>query len=386
MPTQTVTDPIILDSTGQDIVEALNDLKNAVQPTNVCVDISTSLPASGWSSSAPYVQNWMNNKVTDECSIRVEFLSEAVNTGVLYIEPEKIAGGVKFTAPVKPTTAIPVVVHILNAEAESITSISGDMVSTNVVSGASNVNEAFTRVVNLARHTRLTDFSLTDLQNAVVDQNLAKYGLKVGDYKTINGHDYVIAGLNVMKGTHDYTCKYKHVGLIVIPHTTCKWNASGHTYEGADNRGAGYLNSDLHYYLKNTVKGMCDTDLGSGHLYAHQKLMGNAINQTGYNRFGTNSGCTSGWTWSSEYISALTEAQVFGGDHWSSSGYDTGEANTLLPVFAEYKHTDIFGSEYVWLRNVSSASQACFANDNGNAHGVSGAEPARYVAGLILYH
>ena len=250
-----------------------------------------------------------------------------------------------------------------------------------------DLNILNSKITVLSRHTRLTDFSLSELQAAVVDQNLAAHGLKPGDQKTINGHTYVIAGLNVMKGTASYTCTSNHVGLIVIPHTTHAWNTSGKTYEGADDRGAGYFNCDLQYYLENDVVNMCNTDLGSGHLYAHRKLMGNAINQTGYNRFGTSSGCTSGWAWKENcYISALTEAQVFGGDHWSSSGYDTGEANTLLPVFAEYKHTEIFGNEYPWLRNVSSASQACGAAHDGGAAGVSGVSNARHVAGLILYH
>lgn len=264
--------------------------------------------------------------------------------------------------------------------------------STKVLSAAQGkvLNEQIgtlnSNVVVLSRHTRKTDFSLSDLQAAVAEQNLAKYGLKPGDQKTINGHTYVIAGLNTMKGSHAYTCTSNHVGLIVIPHTTCKWNASGNAYTGADNRGAGYKNCDLQYYLANDVMQMVNTDLGSGHVYQHKKLFGNAINQSGYNRFGTNSGCTSGWEWADAYISALTEAQVFGGDHWSSSGYDTGEANTLLPVFTEYKHTEIFGNEYPWLRNVSSASRACQAHSHGHASGDYGVSNAAYVAGLILYH
>lgn len=240
-------------------------------------------------------------------------------------------------------------------------------------------------IENLARHTRLTDFSLTDLQAAVADQNLAKYGLKVGDQKAINGHTYVIAGLNVMKGSHPYTCTSNHVGLIVIPHEKCKWNTTGNTYSSGNNNNPGYANSDLQYYLENTAMGFVNTDLGASHVYSHYKMFSNAINQSGYNRYGTNSGCTSSMNWYETYISALTEAQVFGGDHWSSSGYDTGEADTLLPVFAEYKHTEIFSGEYPWLRNVASASHACAAHSSGfaEAHPV---DSAYHVAGLILYH
>ena len=96
----------------------------------------------------------------------------------------------------------------------------------------------------------------------------------------------MIAGLNCMKGPHSYTATANHVGLIVIPHTTHAWNASGNTYTGADERGAGYLNSDLHYYLKNTVLPLAQTDLGASNLITHNKLLTNAVNTTGYNRFG----------------------------------------------------------------------------------------------------
>lgn len=238
----------------------------------------------------------------------------------------------------------------------------------------------------LTRRTRLTDFSLTDLQSAVADQNLEKYGLRVGDQKTINGHTYVIAGLNPMKGTSaPYRVTANHVGLIVIPHATQPWNASGNTYTGANGRGAGYANSDLHYYLVNTLLPLVQTDLGSNNLIAHSKLLGSAVNQSGYNRIGNASGCTSSWGWvADQYISALSEVQVYGSVVWSSSGYDTGEACRQLDVFRHYNHTEIFGGEYPWLRDVVSASLAAGADDYGIAT-YGPASNALYVAAIILF-
>lgn len=279
-----------------------------------------------------------------------------------------------------------------------MTKVSTDILSTHVVKrtvngntknyadieGRQAINDTEDQVTFLSSRARLTDFSLADLQAAVADGNLEKHGLKVGDQKTINGHTYVIAGLNCMKGSHAYTCTTDHVGLIVIPHTTQAWNASGNTYTGADDRGAGYLNSDLHHYLKNTVLPMVQTDLGSTNLLAHNKLMSDAVNQNGYNRFGKATGCSSGWTCSEEYISALTEMQVYGGTVWSSSGYDTGEADQQLEVFRKYKHTDIFGNEYIWLRDVASAANAAFAGGGGDARGHT-ASNADFVAALILF-
>ena len=234
---------------------------------------------------------------------------------------------------------------------------------------------------------RKTDFDLAVLKQAVAENNLEKYGLKPGDQKTINGHTYVIAGLNPMKGTTTpYRVTTNHVGLIVIPHTTQKWNESGNTYTGADGRGAGYLNSDLHYYLKNTVLPMWNTDLGAGNLIGHSKLLSNAVNQNGYNKFGEATGCSSNWTWEADCkICALSEVQVYGAAIWSSSGYDTGEACRQLDVFQRYSHTEIFGGEYVWLRDVVSASRAARAGSDGYA-GSGAASDATSVAALILFH
>jgi len=246
-------------------------------------------------------------------------------------------------------------------------------------------SELTTKINALTRRTRLSDFDLTTLKLAVADQNLEKYGLKVGDYKTINGHDYVIAGLNPMKGTHGYRVNTNHVGLIVIPHTTQAWNASGNTYTGSDGRGAGYLNSDLHYYLKNTLLPLVNTDLGATNLISHNKLLTNAVNTNGINRFGEASGCSSNWTWEDTKICALSEVQVYGSSIWSSSGYDTGEACRQLEVFQKYSHTEIFGNEYPWLRDVVSASNAADANRNGLAY-YDAASNAYYVAALILFN
>ena len=237
------------------------------------------------------------------------------------------------------------------------------------------------------RRTRLTDFSLSELRAAVADQDLEKHGLQVGDQKTINGRTYVIAGLNTMKGTSSpYRVTVNHVGLIVIPHTTHAWNASGNTYTGADGRGAGYKNSDLHYYLKNDILPLVQTDLGSGSLIAHSKMLSSDVNQSGVNRTGSASGCSSSWAWEDNcYISALSEVQVYGSVVWSSSGYDTGEACRQLDVFRKYNMNEIFGSEYPWLRDVVSASLAANVNDYGHAD-YSAANLAGYVAGLILFH
>ena len=253
----------------------------------------------------------------------------------------------------------------------------------------SSITNILVEVSNMARRTRRTGISqseLTRLSSAVAEQNLEKYGFKVGDSFTIGTRDYVIAGLNPMKGTTTPNrLTENHVGLIVIPHTTQKWNESGNTYTGGDGRGAGYANSDLHHYLVNTLLPLVQGDLGSSYLLAHSKLLSNAVNQTGTNKMGSATGCSSSWGWyADQYISALSEVQVYGATVWSSSGFDTGEACRQLDVFRVYNHTEIFGGEYPWLRDVVSASRAAYANNYGTADYTT-ASFARYVAALVLF-
>ena len=130
---------------------------------------------------------------------------------------------------------------------------------------------------------------------------------------------------------------------------------------------------------------MCENDLGAVNLIGNIKLLANDVNTSGINKMGSASGCSSSWTWEGDCkICALSEVQVYGAAIWSSSGYDTGEACRQLDVFQKYSHTEIFGSEYPWLRDVVSASAAAYADNGGRADNYS-ASNAYYVAALILF-
>lgn len=248
---------------------------------------------------------------------------------------------------------------------------------------ANKATRDLTNVTNVAYRRRPRKaFVLADLIAAVQTGNYNEYDICPGDYYVgTSGYTYIFAGDNPMKGTYTgYPITADHAGLIVDTHETCKWNDTNDTT-------GGYVGSKLHAYLVNTVLPKVKTDLGGvSHLYSHQKLYSNSINMTGYNRLGAASGCSNNWAWSADqYIAALSEVQVYGSIVWSSSGYDTGEADQQLEVFKRFKHTDIFGNEYPWLRDVVSSSYAAFAGNGGGAdyNSVAGAD---YVAGLIAFH
>lgn len=259
-------------------------------------------------------------------------------------------------------------------------SFSGAEVGGTVTDGT--VTWAVTRVLttrDAGRRTR-KPFTLATLEKAVAANNYLDFDILPGNYFTgASGYTYIFSGGNPLKGTHDYTVKNDHAGLIVDTHEKHAWNSNGKT-------DGGYVGSELHAYLVGTVLPKVKTDLGASHLYAHSKIYTTAINATYYNRYGRNTGASSNWAWSADqYISALSEMQVYGGTVWSSSGYDTGEADQQLEVFKKFKHMDIFGNEYPWLRDIVSSSNAAIANHDGSAS-YSTASHAYYVAGLILYH
>lgn len=148
MSLQTVTDPIILDSTGQAILGALEDIKEAVQPANVYYEFPVSLPTTGWSGSSPnFTYTWSNSHVTEESSVEVFFGDGSEDVPYTYVDYEKVVGGVQFTATVVPSAAIPVLIKVINAKADAIVEdLDASMIETEAISGVSNVEQALSNL------------------------------------------------------------------------------------------------------------------------------------------------------------------------------------------------------------------------------------------------
>ena len=115
------------------------------------------------------------------------------------------------------------------------------------------------------------------------------------------------------------------------------------------------------------------------HLKTHNCLLTNSIVEsgasatTGFNRFGTNTGCSNNWAWTPVQAVLMCEVEAYGSVVWSSSGYDTGNGNVQLPLFAHNKKALNNRSAYYWLRDVASAAIFCRCDNNGDAnyHGAS---------------
>ena len=201
------------------------------------------------------------------------------------------------------------------------------------------------------------------------DQNYQATG---SDYVTIAGFDCMrMNGDNVDMNFNHITCvpgKFRdgsfHFGRS-------RMNPS-HTAEG------GYVGSEMYTTTIGEVVSSGSTattatinqqlyaEFGS-HLKTTRELLSTAINASGYNRFGTNNGCSNNWGWYSCQAVLMSEVEVYGSTVWSSSGFDTGTACMQLPLFARDKACINNRSSYYWLKDVATASYFCYVGSDGFA-------------------
>ena len=230
---------------------------------------------------------------------------------------------------------------------------------------------------------------MANLSTAIAEQNLAKYGYAIGDYfvgPTNVGTSasplymvYTLADMDTYYGgyTSYAVVNTHHIAIVVDTKLTSAWLGSGSL--------TGYKASTLHTFLTgSSVLAKIKQDLAaltgdawSAHMIAHDKL------------YSTYANSAFSWAWSStdthtEYISALTEMDIYGAPVWSGNPYQQGEAIKQLEVFRKFRFNEIFGNSWKWLRSMYSASGACYANYGGNARYYS-ISSAGGVVGLILY-
>ena len=250
--------------------------------------------------------------------------------------------------------------------------------------GAINeVNSILTSCNNYKRRSRRDISSdLTNLATAISEQDLEKYGYSIGDYFVSTGftgstgYTYVLADMDTFYGgyNNNVVVSTHHISLVVKTGANSKWAETNDT-------SGGYKNSTLHTYLSTTVLDNIKADMihffggttGLEHLVSHKLLWTTA---------------TSGsWEWSdnAEYISALSEPQVYGTNVWAIDGYQTGEAWKWLEVFHKFSFNQILGNIWWWLRSIYSASSACYAGSGGAASEGSASNSGGAV-GLILFH
>ena len=203
---------------------------------------------------------------------------------------------------------------------------------------------------------------------------------RTGQYQ-LTGSQYVtIAGIDTLmyKGDQGSGINYHH--LVMIPGQGFGGTQHfGRSRMNATNTTAGgYVGSEMNTTTIGdvTVSGSTAADATinqqlyaefGAHLKTTRALLSNSINTSGVNRYGTTDGCSNNWAWTSVQAVLLSEIECYGSIVWSSSGYDTGEANKQLPLFAYSESARNNRGAYYWLKDVVSAVRFCSSSHIGNS-------------------
>lgn len=202
---------------------------------------------------------------------------------------------------------------------------------------------------------------------------------KTGQYQTTGSQYVTIAGLDVMMGNGDSNpIDYHHA--VMVP---------GQGFGGTQHFGrarmnptnsttGGYKSSEMNTETIGAVASAGSTaanasinqqlvaEFGS-HLKTTRELVSNAVNATGNNRFGNAGGCSSAWEWNSMQAILMSEVECYGSIVWSSSGFDTGNACSQMPLFVFSKEARNNRSAYYWLKDVASAAWFCTSGNDSSA-------------------
>ena len=188
--------------------------------------------------------------------------------------------------------------------------------------------------------------------------------LYVGDEITIQDGTYnavwLIAGFDTEYNKGDTAFTTHHITLI--PKTALYNDQMNST----DTTAGGYKGSAMHTTKLPALATKLQTALGT-HLLTHRAIISNAVNTEAAS--GGSSiwkGMASGREWTDVKCVLPTEVQVYGGTVFSSSGWDTGEAEQKLPVF-NFINPVQFSRWRFWLRCVASSTNFCYCNGDGSA-------------------
>ena len=203
---------------------------------------------------------------------------------------------------------------------------------------------------------------------------------RTGQHQTTGSQYVTIAGLDTMmnNGDEESGVNYHHAVMVAGQGFGGTQHFGRSRMNATNTTEGGYKASEMNTLVLGEVTSTGSTaaeatinqqlyaEFGS-HLKTTREMVSSAINATGYNRFGSATGCSSGWEWISAQAILMSEIEVYGSIVWSSSAYDTGNANRQLPLFAFSKQAQNNRSAYWWLKDIADATYFCGAYSYGYA-------------------
>lgn len=181
--------------------------------------------------------------------------------------------------------------------------------------------------------------------------------LFIGDYWTIGGVNYRIAGFDYYLNNGDTACATHH--MIVVPDT----QLYTHVMNDTNVTEGGYYGSKMRTSGLNQAKTTAESAFGASHILSHREYLTNAVSN----------GRPSGGSWYDCTVELMSERMVYGNGIFMpvSDGTNVPSNYTVskgqLPLFL-YRHDLIGNRENWWLRDVITAAYFALVDANGLAN------------------
>lgn len=212
-------------------------------------------------------------------------------------------------------------------------------------------------------------------------------------YNGETGSDWVtIAEINGLMRNGDSDFNTPHLVMVPGKGTEGKFHFGRHRMNPTNTTANGYTGSEMHTDVLGAVASSGSTASGAtinqqlyaefgSHLKTTRELLTNAMdaNSTKNKASGLGSGASNGWAWTACQAVLMSEVEVFGSVVWSSSGYDTGNANKQFAIFNQFKAFINNRSAYYWLKDIVSSSLFALVNSGGYAYFNGASNTGRYV-------
>lgn len=181
--------------------------------------------------------------------------------------------------------------------------------------------------------------------------------LFIGDYWTINGVNYRIAGFDYYLNNGDTACATHH--MIVVP-DTCLYT---HVMNDSNTTEGGYYNSKMHTSGLDSAKTTAASAFGASHILSHREFLCNAVSN----------GRPSGASWYDCTVELMNEFMVYGhsvflpGNDGTNVPYNYTVSKGQLPLFA-HRHDLICNRATWWLRDIVTAAYFASVVNFGDAY------------------
>lgn len=239
--------------------------------------------------------------------------------------------------------------------------VDGNEISNGLIpDNAQNHNNIF-RGQNLGA---LAPTHITNIQNGTFRD------MFIGDYFSINGSNYVIAGINYKRGHGDNISLGNH--LLLMPDRLSKLDdgtvlrpngKDTHYMSDTDTTAGGFANTKLYKTYMPSIQRKLEADFGS-HLLNFRQVVSTHVDADGAPDQGE---------WRDAKVGIPDEPMVYGttlnGNNKNNAWYNVGDDTMQLPLFRlNPEESNSHRDAGFWLRDIHSASGFAFAGGLGDAY------------------